>query len=150
MAVDWWTRGIAIYGAILSTAGGIFQFIRHRQDGARLKVAWGYYEGEPATPSSGPIDPYYSVIATNIGRQPVTLKGVRVYKQDGTFEAFSNHRFEVKTEPSEEARMTFLPPYLAQLAAGKQIRVLDTEGREWPLEKRKLKLLKEHYRQLQI
>ena len=46
--------------------------------------------------------------------------------------------------------MTFLPPNFVKLAAGKQINVLDSEGREWPLEKRKLRLLKEHRRQLQM
>jgi hypothetical protein len=91
MEVDWWTRAIVIYGAVLSTTGVIFQFVRHRQDKPRVTVYVELVEGELHDAVGQGFDPYYKLIATNVGWQPVTVKAVREYQEDDRFELLSNN-----------------------------------------------------------
>jgi hypothetical protein len=72
MEVDLWARGTAVYGAVRSTVLGLYAL---RKD--RVKVCVGaYYEltsDAGVTRLSALI-----VIATNVGRRSVTVKGVFV------------------------------------------------------------------------
>ena len=51
--IDPIARAIAIFSGVLSALSLALQFIRHRQDKARIKIAVEYEEGELATPYSG-------------------------------------------------------------------------------------------------
>ena len=42
MPIDWWTRGLAVYGAVTATIGGAIQFLQHRRDRGRLDV-WAIF-----------------------------------------------------------------------------------------------------------
>jgi hypothetical protein len=97
-----------------------------------------FVEGELQDATGQGFDPYYKLIATNVGRQPVTVKAVREYQEDDRFEVLSNPLFERKLEASEESCVTFPIAYGNRFAGARRVTVLDSEGREWPFKQMKL------------
>ena len=144
---DWIARGIAIFSVILTAVNVGVQILRHRADSAHIRLTIEFFEGEKPIGVPGPFSgvppdlyaaPHYTVTATNTGRQPVTLKELRIYKTSGEFQSSVNRTLTQKMEPTEERSMTFfdISPIEHDV---KRVCVLDTEGREWRFPRKQLK-----------
>jgi hypothetical protein len=135
---DWVARSIAVAGLLL-------QGYQHYQNRVRVRVYVEYDEGVARDPLGGGYDPYYKFVAANTGRQPITLKTVRIYNSTGGKSRPSDLKLNRPTQlqPTEEITFRFdVPGYVSII---KRIAILDTEGREWPITRRNLKFLKRHY-----
>ena len=121
MEVDWWTRGTAIYGAVLATVVGISQLLKDR-----AKVSVGAML-ELLTDAGSTRLEFLVVKATNVGRRTVTISSVR--------------KFPKMLEPTEEIaeRMKGLAAIIEKITT---VGVHDTEGREWRLPRKRLNQLK--------
>jgi hypothetical protein len=136
MGVDWWTRGLAIYGAVVATAAGTIQLLEHRKDRAKIRVSAMFArENNPSIPLK------FLVKATNIGTRPVTVQGIAT--REGKDQYFwVNARYLPKLlQPTEEvaelsANLTFITDKTTELC------VFDPGGKEWKLPKKRLNELK--------
>jgi hypothetical protein len=137
MEVDWWTRGTAIYGAVLATVVGISQLLKDR---AKVSVGAVF---ELVTDAGSTRIEFLVVKATNVGRRTVTIKGI--FTCEGKSKRFwgpsSARRLPKTLEPTEEIeeRMKGL---LARIEKITTMGVFDTEGREWRLSRKRLNQLK--------
>jgi hypothetical protein len=134
--VDWWTRWLAIYGAVVATAGGIIQFLEHQKDRARISVSAMF-----AHDGNDPHRIKFLVSATNIGRQAVTVKGIASREGKANFLWAKPMNFPKLLQPTEEVlewsnNLKFITDKTTELY------VLDTNGNEWKLPKKKLNRLK--------
>jgi hypothetical protein len=99
---------------------------------ARLKVSWNYAA------------PFYAIIATNIGRKPVTTKGLLLYIGNDEPQPFPpDSSFQARLEPSEQTAVSCPASAAFRLAEARKITLLDSEGRQWPL--RNFKRFKSHW-----
>jgi hypothetical protein len=144
--VDWWTRGVAIYGAALATAGGIVQFIQHRRTAARVKLEWSCTE---KTLSGSPpfvlvTGDQYKITATNSGGQTISTKAFRLHsplKHQASLDIPFKHRLE----PSESASQEITMNEAANLRTARKVAMVDTAGREWALAHAERKRLKSYF-----
>jgi hypothetical protein len=137
MEVDWWTRGTAIYGAVLATVVGISQLLKDR-----AKVSVGAML-ELLTDAGSTRLEFLVVKATNVGRRTVTIKGIFTCegKSKRYWELSSVRKFPKMLEPTEEIaeRMKGLAAIIEKITT---VGVHDTEGREWRLPRKRLNQLK--------
>ncbi len=121
MEVDLWARGTAVYGAILSTALGLYAL---RRDRVKVRVG-AYFE---LTSDAGVTRLSVLIVkATNVGRRSVTVKGVfvcegkerrfitfstRLGKPSNTLEPTSeiDHRCEPAVVTERTTKLGYLTP----------------------------------------
>jgi hypothetical protein len=140
MTVDWWARGVAIYGAVVATAAAIVQIVQHRRDRGRLKV-WAMF-------AVSHNDHFLSVpegllvTATNVGRQAITVNGIASRECKNNFYWHQPRNLPKRLEPTEQiGEWTENLAFITQRTTA--LYVFDTSGKNWYLPKTRLKQLKE-------
>jgi hypothetical protein len=107
MEVDWWTRGTAIYGAVLATGVGISQLLKDR-----AKVSVGAML-ELVTDAGSTRIEFLVVKATNVGRRTVTIEGI--FTCEGKSKHFwgprSARKFPKMLEPTQEIAERMSPGF---------------------------------------
>jgi hypothetical protein len=134
MEVDWLTRLIAIYGAILAT----FTQVSHLwKDRVKIRVS-AYYE--TTTDAGVTRITSWIVRATNAGRRTVTVKGAFVYEgKEKRFITANTKRLSM-LEPTQEIDLRHDPKLVTDRTT--RLGVFDTDGREWTLPRKRLNNLK--------
>lgn len=127
--VDWWTRGVAIYGALLATAGWIVQFIQHRRTAACVKLEWSCTE---KTLSGSPpfvlvTEDKYKITTTNTGGRTISMKAFRLHSPL-KHEASLHIRCKCRLDPSESASQEITTNEAAILRTARKVAMVDTAG----------------------
>jgi hypothetical protein len=132
--VDWWARGIAMYGAGLSTALGIYQYWKGR---VKVTVVAGFVRD---LSSDHEREDGVVIKMTNTGGRVVTLKGIFTHRGKEVFAMTQHKHLPRKLEPTDEVSER----YGTSLINAKTTRLgaYDTEGRTWLVSPKRLAELK--------
>jgi hypothetical protein len=140
MVVDWWARGVAVYGAVVATAGAIIQIIQHRRDRGKLKV-WAMFalnHNDYLLPAPEGL----LVTATNVGRQTITANGIASREGRNNFYWGGARNLPKRLEPTEQiGEWTENLAFITQRTTA--LYVFDTSGKNWYLPKQRLRELKQ-------